>query len=130
MLISDWSSDVCSSDLQARATYSKTIRLPDFGSLNPGLSYVVATNPNVQNSGSAGNPDLRPQKSQSFDATLEYYWTSGSVVAAGSYRDITDRVISAPLIEFIDGIGNKYNRLYTVGEATITGVEFRGKRLR
>src|SRR3546814_11509150 len=120
MLISDWSSDVCSSDLQARATYSKTIRLPDFGSLNPGLSYVVATNPNVQNSGSAGNPDLRPQKSQSFDATLEYYWKSGFVAVAGYYRDITDRVISAPSIEFIHGIGYKHNLPPTeIGRETV-----------
>ena len=113
--------------LQARATYSKTIRRPDFGSLNPGLSYIVATNPNVQNSGSAGNPDLRPQKSESFDATLEYYWKSGFVAVAGYYRDITDRVISAPSLEFIDGIGYNINRPRNVGEAKLKGVEVSGQ---
>src|SRR3546814_20258411 len=127
MLISDWSSDVCSSDLQARATYSKTIRLPDFGSLNPGLSYVVATNPNVQNSGSAGNPDLRPQKSQSFDAPLESYWKSGFVAVARYYRALTDRVISAPSPEFIDCIGYNINRPLHVGVATPNGFHLSGQ---
>ena len=113
--------------LQARFTYSKTIRRPDFGSLNPGLSYVVATNPNVQNSGSAGNPDLRPQKSESYDATLEYYWKTGFVAVAGYYRDITDRVISAPSLEFIDGIGYNITRPRNVGEAKLKGVEISGQ---
>lgn len=113
--------------LQARATYSKTIRRPDFGALNPGLSYVAATNPNVQNSGSAGNPDLRPQKSESFDATLEYYWGSGFVAVAGYYRDITDRVISSPSLEFIDGIGYNITRPRNVGEAKLKGVEVSGQ---
>ena len=113
--------------LQARATYSKAIRRPDFGALNPGLSYVIATNPNVQNSGSAGNPELRPQKSESFDATLEYYWGSGFVAIAGYYRDITDRVISAPTLEIIDGIGYNITRPRNVGEAKLKGVEVSGQ---
>jgi len=113
--------------LQARATYSKTIRRPGFDSLNPGLSYVAATNPNVQNSGSAGNPDLRPQKSDSYDATLEYYWKGGFVAIAGYYRDITDRVISAPSLEIIDGIGYNITRPRNVGQAKLKGVEVSGQ---
>lgn len=113
--------------LQARATYSQSIRRPGFGALNPGLSYVVATNPNVQNSGSAGNPDLRPQKSESYDATLEYYWKNGFVAVAGYYRDITDRVISAPTLEEIDGIGYNITRPRNVGEAKLKGVEVSGQ---
>lgn len=113
--------------LQARLTYSKAIRRPGFGSLNPGLSYVVATNPNVQNSGSAGNPDLRPQRSDSIDATLEYYWKGGFVAVAGFYRDIVDRVISAPSLEFIDGIGYNISRPRNVGQAQLKGVEVSGQ---
>ncbi|QDX26913.1 TonB-dependent receptor [Sphingomonas suaedae] len=113
--------------LQVRATYSKAIRRPGFGALNPGLNYIVATNPNVQNSGSAGNPDLRPQKSESFDATVEYYWRTGFVAVAGYYRDITDRVISSPTLEEIDGIGYNITRPRNVGQATLKGVEVSGQ---
>lgn len=113
--------------LQARVTYSKAIRRPGFDSLNPGLSYVVATNPNVQNSGSAGNPDLRPQRSDSYDATIEYYWNGGFVAVAGFYRDIVDRVISAPSLEFIDGIGYNISRPRNVGQAKLKGVEVSGQ---
>src|SRR3546814_2810132 len=55
-------------------------------------------------------------------ATLEYYWKSGFVAVAGYYRDITDRVISAPSLEFIDGIGYNINRPRNVGEAKLKGV--------
>lgn len=113
--------------LQARATYSQAIRRPGFSSLNPGLSYVIATNPNVQNSGSAGNPDLRPQRSDSFDATLEYYWSGGFVAIAGFYRDIVDRIISAPSLELIDGIGYNISRPRNVGQAELKGVEVSGQ---
>src|SRR3546814_14214657 len=53
MRISDWSSDVCSSDLRLRR------------------------------GGSAGNPDLKPLTSNNYDASLEYYFSpTGSVTAA------------------------------------------------
>src|SRR3546814_12753474 len=60
-------------------------------------------------------------------ATLEYYWKSGFVAVAGYYRDITDRVISAPSLEFIDGIGYNINRPRNVGEAKLKGVEVSGQ---
>ena len=113
--------------MQVRATYSATIRRPGFGALNPGLNYIVATNPNVQNSGSAGNPDLRPQKSESLDATVEYYWRNGFVAVAGYYRDITDRVINSPTLERIDGIDYNITRPRNVGQATLKGVEVSGQ---
>ena len=113
--------------LQSRFNYGKTIRRPGFGALNPGISYVVATNPNVINSGSAGNPDLRPQKSDSFDATLEYYFANGFVAVAGFYREISDRVISAANTEVIDGIQYNISRPRNLGAATLKGVEVSGQ---
>ena len=35
------------------------------------------------------------QKSNSYDATLEYYFKGGYVAIAGYYREITDRVINS-----------------------------------
>lgn len=109
--------------LQLRATYAKTLARPGFGSLNPGLNYIVSTNPNILNSGSGGNPQLRPQKSDSYDATIEYYWKDGYVALAGYYRDISDRVITASTAELIDGITYNISRPRNVGTAKLKGIE-------
>ena len=109
--------------LQLRATYAKTLARPSFGSLNPGLNYLVSTNPNIRNSGSGGNPDLRPQKSDSYDATIEYYWKDGYFAVAGYYRDITDRVINGVTVENIGGVDYNITRPRNVGAAKLKGVE-------
>jgi TonB-dependent receptor len=113
--------------LQFRATYAKTVRRPDFGSLNPGLTYSLSTNPNLLNSGSAGNPDLRPQKSDSYDASLEYYFPRGFVAVAAYKRDITDRVVTASANEVIDGINYSISRPRNIGSARLQGVEVSGQ---
>jgi TonB-dependent receptor len=109
--------------LQLRATYARTLARPGFGSLNPGLNYIISTNPNIRNSGSGGNPDLRPQKSDSFDATLEYYWNDGYFAVAGYYRDISDRVVNGVTAEEIDGVVYNITRPRNVGSAKLKGIE-------
>lgn len=113
--------------LQARATYSKTLARPSFNALNPGLNYIVSTNPNIRNGGSGGNPDLQPQKSDSYDATLEYYWKSGYVAIGGYYREITNRVINGVDVETIGGVEYNISRPRNVGEAKLKGVEVSGQ---
>ncbi|WP_404336933.1 TonB-dependent receptor [Sphingomonas sp. MMS12-HWE2-04] len=113
--------------LQLRTSYSKTIRRPDFASLNPGLTYSLSTNPNILNAGSAGNPDLRPQKSDSYDVSLEYYFRRGFIAVAGYKRDITDRVVTASANEVIDGINYSISRPRNVGQAELKGVEVSGQ---
>ncbi|MFV0623573.1 TonB-dependent receptor [Sphingomonas sp. ac-8] len=113
--------------LQLRATYARTLARPSFGSLNPGLNYIISTNPNIRNGGSGGNPDLRPQKSDSFDATLEYYWNDGYFAVAGYYRDIKDRVINGVTAEEIDGIVYNISRPRNVGAAKLKGIEVSGQ---
>ncbi|HEY0686336.1 MAG TPA: TonB-dependent receptor [Steroidobacter sp.] len=113
--------------LQSRLSYSKTMRRPEFTSLNPGLSYVVATNPSVINSGSAGNPDLKPQISDSYDATLEYYFGPSMLSAAVYYRDLADRVINSVNAEVIDGITYNITRPRNVGAAELKGIELAGQ---
>ncbi len=112
---------------QARFNYAKTIRRPGFSALNPGISYIVATNPNVINSGNAGNPDLKPQVSDSYDATLEYYFDSGFLAAGVFYRDIKDRVINGVTAEEIDGLTYNISRPRNVSAAQLQGVELSGQ---
>ncbi|HTU64921.1 MAG TPA: TonB-dependent receptor [Steroidobacteraceae bacterium] len=110
--------------LQARFTAAKTLSQPFFGDLNPGLFYDVPSNANVQPGGAGGNPDLKPQKSTAYDATLEYYFSRSSYVAAAIYyRDLEDRVARAINPEVIDGITYNIDRPRNVGEATLQGVE-------
>ncbi len=113
--------------LQARVSYAKTMRRPEFNSLNPGINYIVATNESVINSGSAGNPNLKSQISDSYDATLEYYFGPSMVSAAVYYRDLADRVITAANAEVIDGIRYNISRPRNVGAATLQGVELSGQ---
>src|SRR3546814_19951638 len=127
MRISDLSSDVCSSDL---FNYSKTLSLPSFGQLNPGLSYVVSYVNTIQNSGSGGNPDLRPQKADSFDASLEYYFgRSNYVSAVAFYRDITDRILNGTEVRTIDGLQYVISTHRNLGSAKIKGVAVGGHAL-
>ncbi|WP_206606377.1 TonB-dependent receptor [Steroidobacter cummioxidans] len=118
---------VISEDWQARFNYAKTMRRPGFDALNPGINYIVSTNPNVINSGNAGNPNLKPQISDSFDATLEYYFKSGFLSGGVYYRDIKDRVINGVTAEVIDGITYNISRPRNVSAAQLQGVELSGQ---
>jgi TonB-dependent receptor len=91
------------------------------------LSYVIATNPSVINSGTAGNPNLKPQISDSFDATLEYYFGPSMVAVAVYYRDLADRVINSANAEVIDGITYSISRPRNVGAAELQGIEVSGQ---
>jgi len=113
--------------IQARLGYSKSIRRPEFGQLNPSVILSMSNNPFVQSAGSAGNPNLRQQESSSYDATLEYYFRSGYVAIAGYYREITDRVINGPAVENIGGVDYNITRPRNLGAATLKGVEISGQ---
>ncbi len=109
--------------IQMRLGYSKSLRRPAFGSLNPAVTLSLSNNPLVQSTGSAGNPGLRAQKSESFDATAEYYFRSGYIAVAGYYRDITDRVITSVATENFAGLDYAVSRPRNVGQATLKGIE-------
>ena len=109
--------------IQIRLGYARSLRRPSFGALNPAVTLNHSNNPLVQSGGSAGNPNLKAQKSQSYDATFEYYFDSGYIAVAGYYRDITDRVITSAAIETFDGEDFAIRRPRNVGEATLKGVE-------
>jgi TonB-dependent receptor len=58
-----------SDDLKLRASFSKTLNLPSFSSMAPGLTLVPG---NL--SGNGGNPFLKPMQATSYDLSLEYYF--------------------------------------------------------
>jgi TonB-dependent receptor len=97
---------------------------PDFGSLNPGLSYAVSTNANIQNGGSQGNPDLKPQKADEFDAIAEYYFGKSNAISLGVYqKNITGRVITTGVLTQIAGINYLIQTPRNLGAAKLKGIE-------
>jgi TonB-dependent receptor len=115
------------SRFQARLSYDKSIRRPDFTDLNPALTLQTSFNPLVESKGSAGNPNLKDQKSDSYDATLEYYFHGGYVALAGYYRNLRGRVITGAAIENYDGIDYAISRPRNIGKAKLKGLELSGQ---
>jgi TonB-dependent receptor len=109
---------------QVRLTAARTISRPLYADLNPGLTYEAPLNANVQPNGSGGNPDLKPQKSNAYDATLEHYFgRSNYLSAAVYYRTLKDRTAITSTPEVIDGITYNISRPRNVGSATLQGLE-------
>jgi len=73
-------------DLFLRFAAAKQLTRPSFADLSPNLTLTVGTQ-GLQ--GKAGNPDLKPLRSKSFDLSLEYYLSpSAYVYAAGFYKKV------------------------------------------
>lgn len=85
--------------LQARLAAAQAIARPDFSQLQAftSLGTSVDNNTGVQHftgSGS-GNPNLKPTKSNQFDATLEWYFSStGHLTFDAFYKDLHDVIIN------------------------------------
>lgn len=67
-------------DTLLRFGYAKGITRASLGDLNPSISFNPSTG-----SASAGNPDLRPLEADSFDISLEHYFSPLSYVSAGVF---------------------------------------------
>lgn len=112
---------------QTRASFSRAIRRPDFASLNPTESLTVVGNVFLLNNGTRGNANLRPQKSDSYDVTAEYYFRSGYLAVTGFYRSIKDRVVTSATQERIDGLDYLISSPRNVGSVDLKGVEASGQ---
>ncbi|MGH3408541.1 MAG: TonB-dependent receptor [Streptosporangiaceae bacterium] len=92
-------------DLQWRIAASQTVAPPPFADMIPfatvGYSFLqtsfqpAATNPV---SGTSGNPELKPTKSNDFDSSLEWYFApSGDLTFDLFYKDIHDYILTVPV---------------------------------
>jgi len=110
-------------NLQLRVAAAKAIVRPTFAQLNPfvGLGFSFDATTFIANgvgvggrttafTGTAGNPNLRPTRSNQFDFSLEWYFSkSNSLTFAGFYKDISDYIFA--------GVGSQ---TYTAGGQTLT----------
>ncbi|WP_129779528.1 TonB-dependent receptor [Peristeroidobacter soli] len=108
---------------QTRLAYSRSMRRPDFASLNPTESLTLVGNVFLLNTGTRGNPNLKPQTSDSIDLTAEYYFDSGYAAVTGYYRSIKDRVVTSTTQETIDGLNYLMSSPRNVGSVDLQGVE-------
>lgn len=75
----------------ARLSAAKTIARPGIGSLSPGGDVSVqGANRNY----SSGNPFLRPTQSKNIDVSLEWYPSSGTMLAAGFFFKRIDTFVT------------------------------------
>ena len=72
-------------DLVARFAASRTMTRPDYSALAGWVSLNPPAVAGGEGDGSGGNPDLKPVRSNNFDATLEWYFAPRSLLSASAF---------------------------------------------
>ncbi|PWK92425.1 TonB-dependent receptor [Fulvimonas soli] len=109
--------------LQLRLVAAKTLTYPDFGQLNPSLSLNPGT---INRAGiaSSGNPDLKPVRSNNYDASLEWYFAPASYLSGGVfYRDIDGYIQNYVTDVTIGGQPYQLNSPQSAGSGHLDGAE-------
>lgn len=73
-------------DVILRLSYGETLRRPEFGQLNPNITYVADVTNIGYGTASGGNPDLDAVRSKNYDLALEWYFADSSSVYATLFR--------------------------------------------
>ena len=110
--------------LQLRLVAAKTVTYPGFGQLNPSLSLNPGT---INRAGlaSSGNPNLKPTKSNNYDASLEWYFApAGYVSLGGFYRDIDGYIQNYVTDVTINGDAYQLSSPQSAGSGHLNGAEF------
>lgn len=109
--------------LQMRLSAGKTLEYPDFTQLNPSLSLSPPT-ANTIATGAGGNAYLKPTKSNSYDATLEWYFSDvGSLTGGLFYHDITGYIENYTFEQNIGGITYLISGPQSSGSGHLDGAE-------
>jgi TonB-dependent receptor len=110
-------------DMFLRFAASQTVTHPTFAQLNPGLSLQDST-ATLLGSGSEGNPNLKPVKSDNVDLSLEYYFNPTDVVSgAVFYREIDGYIQQASFTQLINGINYNITQPVNAPSGHIDGME-------
>lgn len=85
-------------DLLVRAAWSNTIGRPDYEELSGFEEVEISQNADgaLEGSVASGNPDLLPFESMNLDATAEYYFSRGGLLAVGGFY----KRVRNPIYEF------------------------------
>lgn len=116
-------------DLVGRAAYTETLRMPEYGALNPYQTWQDPLTSTPYGTGSGGNPELKPTYSKNFDMSLEWYFAEGSSLYGAVFkREIDGLVITGKktvVREGDDGITRPYvlNAPVNAADGELSGVE-------
>ena len=108
-------------DLQLRLGASRAVSYPDFSQIRPSISLLPA-----QGSASGGNPYLKPTKASQFDASLEWYFASGSALTGDVfYKKLTNFILQETEQDAFSIAGVTYNLTGASdgGSGSIKGLE-------
>jgi iron complex outermembrane recepter protein len=110
--------------LNLRAAASKTITRPNFNELSPSLTLTPNPLTPANNSGAAGNPDLKPVRSENLDLALEKYGANGMALTATAFlKRVEGFVSNVGQPETHDGAVYQVTRPQNGPGARIKGVE-------
>lgn len=106
--------------LYLRGAASKSVTRPDFNKMSPSLTL----NSVLLLTGGAGNPDLRPTRSENFDLALEKYISkTTSVYLTGFKKNVDGFVSDVTNPEVHDGLVYQITRPFNTGASKISGFE-------
>jgi len=102
-----------------RGAASKSVTRPDFSQLSPSLTLN-----SVQRNGSAGNPSLKPIRSDNLDLAVEKYFNSTtSVYITGFFKQVDGFISTISNPEVYDGLTYQVSRPQSSAAGTINGFE-------
>lgn len=90
--------------LVMRLAAAKVVARPNLADVGPGFS------PNTtNNTGSRGNPNLKPFEATQYDATLEWYFGEASILSGALFRkDVKSFTVVTVTQEFIPGFSERF----------------------
>ncbi|HYC70913.1 MAG TPA: TonB-dependent receptor [Opitutaceae bacterium] len=112
-------------NLLFRYSAGRSITRPNFADLDPVATLnAPTTTGGAAGTGSGGNPDLQPVKSDNYDLALEYYFAEASFVSvAAFYRRIDGYVQTFASNETIGGVNYIVTRPRNSGVGHLEGFE-------
>lgn len=110
--------------LYLRAAASKTVTRQDFSQLSPSLTLIPnPVNPSL-NQGSAGNPNLRPVRSDNLDLAIEkYFGPTTAIYATGFVKQVDGFLVTVSSPEAHDGQTYQVSRPQNGASGDIRGFE-------
>jgi TonB-dependent receptor len=114
--------------LQLRAAASRTLTRPGFDQQSPSLSLVRNPINPSQNTGSAGNPGLKPLRSDNLDLALERYAGRHTMFhLTAFYKRVDGFVVNLSQPETHFGETYQVSRPRNAGRGSIRGIEIGGQ---
>ena len=110
-------------DLIGRLSASKAIERAPFADYNPGLALFPSTTTTLA-TGTAGNPNLKPQEARNVDLALEWYFApAGSITGTLFQHDYDNYLRRSARPEVHDGDTYNVSRPYNAVEGKLKGAE-------